>query len=125
MCHLIGADEARLANDGTVAGPVFETFVATEIARQITWQDNAPRQYHYRDRDGREVDIVLERRDGTVVGIEVKSAASASPSDFRGLRHLRERLGDRFKAGVLVYTGSNTVPFGDRLAAVPLTGLWT
>lgn len=125
LCHLIGADEQRLTEDGAVAGPVFETFVATEVARQITWQDNAPRQYHYRDRDGREVDIVLERRDGTVVAIEVKSAASASPSDFRGLRHLRDRLGDRFKAGVLLYTGPSTVPFGDRLAAVPLRGLWS
>jgi uncharacterized protein len=124
LCHLIGADERRLAEDGAVAGPVFETFVATEVARQIAWQDNAPRQYHYRDRDGREVDIVLERREGTVVGIEVKSAASASPSDFRGLRHLRDRLGNRFKAGVLLYTGPNTVPFGDRLAAIPLSGLW-
>ena len=124
LCHLIGADEQRVAEDGAVAGLVFETFVATEIARQIAWQDNAPRQYHYRDRDGREVDIVLERRDGTVIGIEVKSAASASPNDFRGLRHLRDRLGDRFKAGVLLYTGPSTVPFGDRLAAVPLNGLW-
>lgn len=124
LCHLIGADERRLARDGEVAGPVFETFVATEVARQITWQDNAPRQYHYRDREGREVDIILERRDGTVAAIEVKSAASASPSDFRGLRHLRDRLGDRFTAGVLLYTGPNTVPFGDRLAAVPFSGLW-
>ena len=124
LCHLIGADEQRLAEDGAVAGLVFETFVAIEVARQIAWQDNAPRQYHYRDRDGREVDIVLERREGTVVGIEVKSAASASPIDFRGLRHLRDRLGNRFKAGILLYTGPNTVPFGDRLAAVPLSGLW-
>jgi len=124
LCHLIGADEQRLASDGAIAGMVFETFVATELARQITWQDNAPRQYHYRDRDGREVDIVLERRDGSVVGIEVKSAASVSTGDLRGLRHLRDRLGDRFKAGVLLYTGPSTVPFGDRLAAVPLEGLW-
>lgn len=124
LCHLIAADEQRLAEDSTVAGLVFETFVATEIARQIAWQGNAPRQYHYRDRDGREVDIILERRDGAVVAIEVKSAASASSSDFRGLRHLRDRLGDRFKAGVLLYTGPSTVPFGDRLAAVPLGGLW-
>jgi predicted AAA+ superfamily ATPase len=102
----------------------FETFVATELARQITWQDNAPSQHHYRDRDGREVDVVLERRDGSVVGIEVKSSASASSSDFRGLRQLRDKLGDRFKAGVLLYTGPSTVPFSDRLAAVPLIGLW-
>lgn len=124
LCHLVGADEQRLATDGAIAGMVLETFVATEIARQIAWQDNAPSQYHYRDRDGREVDVILERRDGTVVGVEVKSSASASSSDFRGLRHLRDKLGERFKAGVLLYTGPSTVPFGDRLAAVPLSGLW-
>lgn len=124
LCHLLGIDEARIAADGTLAGVVFETFVATEIARQIAWQDDAPRQYHYRDRDGREVDIVLERRGGAVVGLEVKSSASVSPRDFRGLRHLRDKLGDRFKGGVVLYTGPSTVPFGDRLAAVPLAGLW-
>ena len=125
LCHLVGVDADRLAADGVVAGPVFETFVATEIARQIAWQDDIPRQFHYRDRDGREVDVVLERRDGSVVAAEVKTAASASTSDFRGLRHLRDRLGDRFKAGILLYTGPSSVPFGDRLAAVPLSALWS
>jgi len=95
-----------------------------EIRRQISWQDNAPRMFHYRDRDGREVDVVLERRDGSVAAVEIKTAASASPGDFRGLRHLRDKLGTRFKAGVLLYTGEYTVPFGDRLAAIPLRGLW-
>jgi len=124
LCYLVGADADRVARDGAVAGMAFETFVAMELRRQIAWQENAPRQFHYRDRDGREVDVVLERRDGSVIGVEVKTAASVSPSDFRGLRHLRDRLGERFKAGVLLYTGPNTVPFGDRLAAVPLCGLW-
>jgi len=124
LCHLVGADADRLAADGPIAGMAFETFVAMELRRQIAWQENAPRQFHYRDRDGREVDAVLERRDGSVVGIEVKTAASASARDFRGLRHLRDKLGSRFKAGVLLYTGPSTVPFGDRLAAVPLEGLW-
>jgi predicted AAA+ superfamily ATPase len=124
LCHLIGVDVDRLAEDGEIAGMVFETFVAMELRRQIVWQDNAPRLYHYRDRDGREVDVVLERRDGSVVGVEVKTAASASTADFRGLRHLRDKLGERFKAGVLLYTGESVVPFGDRLAAVPLCGLW-
>lgn len=124
LCHLIGVDAERLAKDGGIAGMAFETFVAMELRRQVAWQDNAPRLFHYRDRDGREVDVVLERRDGSVVAVEVKSAASASPKDFRGLRHLRDKLGERFKAGVLLYTGESTVPFGDRLVAVPLRGLW-
>lgn len=124
-CHLIGADAERLRNDGAVAGPVFETFVAMELGRQAAWHQNPPQLFHYRDRDGREVDVVLERRDGTVAAVEVKTAASISSGDFRGLRHLRDKLGARFKAGVVLYTGERTVPFEDRLAAVPLSGLWT
>lgn len=124
LCHLIGVDAARLAQVGSIAGPAFETFVAMELRRQIAWQEDAPRLFHYRDREGREVDLVLERRDGSVAAVEVKTGASASSSDFRGLRHLRDRLGPRFKAGVLLYTGEHTVPFEDRLAAVPLSGLW-
>lgn len=124
LCFLIGADADRIADDGAVAGMTFETFVAMELLRQSSWEEQTPRLFHYRDRDGREVDLILERRDGSVAAVEVKTAASVSASDFRGLRHLRERLGERFKAGVLLYTGQNTVPFEDRLAAVPLGGLW-
>lgn len=125
LCHLIGADAARLAEDGALAGMVFETFAAIELRRQIASQDDAPRQFHYRDRDGREVDIVLERRDGSVIAIEVKTAASVSAGDFRALRYLRDKLGERFKGGVLLYTGEQTVPFSDRLVAVPFKGLWS
>ena len=60
-----------------------------------------------------------------MVGVEVKSAATARAYDFRGLAFLRDRLGSRFKAGLVVYTGERTLPFGDRLAAVGLAGLWT
>jgi uncharacterized protein len=125
LSHLVGADAARINTDGRIAGSFFETFVVNELRRQITWQQDPPRQYHYRDRDGREVDVVLERRDGSIVGIEAKAAASVSSSDFRGLRHLREKLGSRFKFGALLYAGQRSLPFGDRLAAVPVSGLWS
>jgi predicted AAA+ superfamily ATPase len=124
LAHLIGADETKLARDGRVTGMLFETFAVTEILRQAEWQPESVRLYHHRDRDGREVDLILERRDGTVVGVEAKAAASVGPADLRGLRQVRDALGDRFKAGVLLYMGANTLPFGDRLAAVPLSGLW-
>jgi predicted AAA+ superfamily ATPase len=82
------------------------------------------RLYHYRDRDGREVDAILERHDGAVIGIEAKAAASVGAADFRGLTRVREALGDRFKAVAVIYTGANTATFGDRLLAIPLEGLW-
>lgn len=124
LAHLIGADERRIETDLGLGGMFFETFVATELQRQASWSDDRPAFFHFRDRDQREVDVVIERRDGSIIAIEVKAAATVHERDFRGLDHLRSKLGRRFRAGVLLYAGANTVSFGDRLAAAPISGLW-
>lgn len=125
LAYLVGADERRIKTDLDLGGRFYESFVAMELHRQISWLDDRPQLFHFRDRDQREVDIVIEHRDGSVTAVEVKSAATVHRRDLRGLTHLRDRLGTRFKAGALLYTGANTVPFGDRLAAVPICGLWS
>jgi predicted AAA+ superfamily ATPase len=125
LAHLMNVDERRLARDGVLAGPIFETFVAMEIARQLDWTEYRASLFHYRDSQQREVDVVLELPSGEVAGVEVKTAATVSAKDFAGLRHLRDRLGERFTMGVVLYTGPNALSFGDRLTAVPLCGLWT
>jgi uncharacterized protein len=124
LASLVGADERRIEKDLNLGGMFYETFAAVELDRQISWLDDRPQLFHFRDREQREVDIVLEHRDGSVSGVEVKASATVRAQDFRGLRHLKDKLGDRFKAGALLYAGANTVPFGERLAAVPLCGLW-
>ncbi|MGH2875709.1 MAG: ATP-binding protein [Solirubrobacteraceae bacterium] len=124
LTHLTNVDTERIINDSTLAGPIFETFAAMELARQCDWAQNRASLFHYRDKQQREVDIVLELGSGEVAGVEIKTAASASPKDFAGLRHLRDKLGTSFKAGIVLYTGRRTLDFGDRLAAVPLCGLW-
>ena len=125
LTHLLNVNAERLARDGASAGSIFETFVAMELARQCDWADSHASLFHYRDKQQREVDIVLELGSGEVAGVEVKSAATVRARDFAGLRHLRDKLGDRFKAGVVIYTGERSLPFGDRLTAVPLCGLWS
>ncbi len=124
LAFLIGSGEQRIIDDGAVAGMVLESFVAMELLRQSDWLDEPVRLYHYRDKQQREVDIVIERHSGEVAGIEVKASATVSGRDFAGLRYLRDKLGSRFKGGVVLYTGSHTLPFGERLAAVPVQGLW-
>lgn len=124
LAYLVGADERRIETDLNLGGMFFETFVAIELHRQASWLDDRPALFHFRDRDQREVDIVIEHRDGSVSAVEVKAAATVHPNDFRGLDHLKEKLGSRFKAGALLYTGAGTVSFSDRLAAVPISGLW-
>jgi predicted AAA+ superfamily ATPase len=124
LAYLVGADERRIETDLALGGMFYETFVAMELHRQISCLDDRPQLFHFRDRDQREVDIVIEHRDGSVSAVEVKSAATVHERDFRGLNHLKNKLGAKFRAGALLYAGADTVPFGDRLAAVPLCGLW-
>jgi len=79
---------------------------------------------HFRDRSGVEVDVLVERADETVIGFEVNSATSAGARDAAGLRFLRDRLGPRLSAGVVLHTGPISASLGDRLWAVPVSGLW-
>lgn len=125
LAFLIGANEQRIAGDGAVSGMAFESFVAMELLRQSDWADEPVSLYHYRDKEQREVDVIIERYGGEVAGVEIKASATVGDRDFAGLRYLRDKLGNRFKGGVVLYVGSDTLPFGDRLAAVPLSGLWS
>lgn len=113
----------RLAN-AAVGGAFVESFVVAELTRQAATIDEALTFAHFRDRSGVEVDIVIERADGGVVAIEVKSARSVNPRDAGGLTFLRDRLGDRFQCGILFHTGPLTARLGDRLWAVPIAALW-
>jgi uncharacterized protein len=124
LTHLLNLDSARLGAADNASGAVFETFAAMELYRQRDWARSRPSLFHYRDKQQREVDIVLELGSGEIAGVEIKTAATVRASDFSGLRHLRDRLGKRFQSGVVLYTGQRTLSFGDRLAAVPLCGLW-
>jgi hypothetical protein len=125
LTHLLRADAKSIANDGALAGRAFETYVVGEIARQSTWFDDTLHLYHYRDKAKREVDLLIERNDGVLCGIEVKASAMVDRRDARGLIYLRDRLGDRFRCGMVLYAGRATLPLGDRLWAVPLEGLWS
>lgn len=107
-----------------VAGGLFEGFVAGELRRQLGWSESSASLFHFRDRDGREVDLVLESADRKVAGIEMKAAGSVSQSDFKGVMFLRDKLQERFSMGVVFYTGTQAVPFGDRLWALPYSALW-
>ncbi len=122
--HLSGRTPARVKRDDALAGPLVENLALGELARQLTWSATYAHLYHYRDRDGREIDAVLEHNDGRVVAIEVKAAASVNIGDFRHLDALARKIGDRLHRAVVLYTGDRTVPFGPRMSAVPIDALW-
>lgn len=124
LINVSAAGAGQRANP-TVAGQLIETFTIGEIRRQLGWSERPARLYHYREQAGAEVDIVIETPDGRIAALEVKSAATVRPGDIRWLTAQRDRLGHRFTAGLILHTGPNTQPLGDRLAAVPLDVLWS
>ncbi|WP_327640736.1 ATP-binding protein [Kribbella sp. NBC_00482] len=122
--NLLGLDADSLRQPAGPLGPLLEGFVAMELARQLTWSQQRAELYHYRTKDQVEVDIVLENRRGQVVAIDVKAASTVKGEDFRGLRHLADRLGDDLQIGIVLYTGQQTLPFGPRFRAIPISALW-
>jgi hypothetical protein len=123
-CALLGMDSKALAEDRNMLGQLLETFVFQELRRQASWHEESVAFHHFRDRDGAEVDIVLEHAGRQVAGIEVKAAGTVTAADFRGLRKLKDAAGKRFRAGVVLYDGETLAPFGDGLYAVPISCLW-
>ena len=114
----------RVRRNRDLLGALLESFVFSEVLKLMSAADMPLTPYHFRDQQMQEVDIVLERADGMVAGIEVKASATVRSADFGGLRRLAEACGQQFARGVVLYDSKDVVPFGDRLLAAPLSALW-
>lgn len=125
LCHTLGyhLEDLPLQNP-TLFGHVLENFVASELIKQLSFGDLRANLFHFRTSDGKEVDFVLERPNGQLAGIEVKAAGQVQASDFKGLHELQQQVGADFLAGVILYQGTELIPFAEKLWAVPLPMLW-
>lgn len=128
--HLLRLTREKLARRSPQAltefGHLVETFVVAEVLKQVSWLDRPATVGHWRTRDGAEVDIVLERSDGAVAGIEVKASSRVASGDSRPLATLAERLGDRWLGGTVLYLGAHTASLDSqrRIVAAPVDALW-
>ena len=117
---------ARSGAMTTAEGPAVETFIACELMRLISASSTQASLHWWRNnKTGDEVDFVIERVDGRIVGIEVKSAREYRTQDAKGLRALRETLQDRFHRGFVLYCGDNVMSVGDDVWAAPFSLLWS
>jgi len=124
MTHLLDADATRIAQDDSLSGRAYESFVAMELARLLPHTETMPRMRHWRGAHGEEVDIVLEDRSGRVVGVEIKSGSTVRRTDLRGLSRFRALAGERFVAGLVLCTARQTTPLGQGIWATPIEALW-
>lgn len=106
-------------------GALMETFIVNELAKQATRSVAQVRLHHWRISGGAEVDVVLEREDGQIVGIESKARGTVTANDFQGLAALRDQVGDQFRQGIVLHTDKRgSVNYGERLLSLPIAALW-
>ena len=122
-CHLLGLRREQQLLASPHYGGLLESLVFMECGKHAAWAEEAVALWHFRDNRKREVDIVLERADSRIVGVEVKASATVRQEDFKGLAALADFAGSAFERGVLFYGGPDPLPFhfaGNRFHALPL-----
>jgi hypothetical protein len=125
LAHTLGATVDRLNAEGNLAGAVLENFVLMELRKQCAWSATQPELFFWRTASGQEVDIVLEDRNGRVAGIEVKAATTLGGHDMRGLQALADAVGKKWVRGVVLYAGTEVIPFAANQHGVPVSRLWS
>ncbi len=125
MCHLMDIDiKKSREKDPVFFGHIIENFVATELIKLLSFSDIKAELLHFRTSDGKEIDFVLERPDGSILAIEIKSSELVSEHDFKNIRLLAELNKNKLIGGIVLYSGKEPVPFGENLWAVPFHILW-
>jgi predicted AAA+ superfamily ATPase len=124
LAHLLGLTLDRLELDAGLIGGVLENFVLMELKKQSAWSDIEPQLFYWRTASRQEVDIVLEDSAGHLVGVEIKASATLGIGDVHGLQVLANAAGKRWIRGVVLYTGTEVIPFASNLHGVPVPCLW-
>ena len=123
-CSLLSLNPTTLESDRKLFGQMLENFVYLELVRQASWQDASISFHHYRDKDQKEVDIVMEFDGRQILGVEVKASRTVRRGDFSGLRKLQAISNERFVAGAIFYCGDMCISFEKNMFALPISILW-
>jgi hypothetical protein len=122
---ILRLDTRAVLRDGDLLGRVLDTFVASQIRSDLPVTESRPRLFHLRTEQGRhEVDLIAELAGGPAVGIEVKATSAPRSGDARHLVWLRDALGHRFAAGVVLHTGTGVYQLDQGITAAPICALW-
>ena len=120
---------ARLKLNGDLYGRVIETFALNQLRAELEALSMRDALSHLRTHKGaHEIDAVIETTDGGIVAIEVKSANRHRPGDIKHIEWLAGRVGDRFRLGLVLTTGTHISNVrsdkNDRIWAAPISVLW-
>ncbi|MBR1648851.1 MAG: ATP-binding protein [Alphaproteobacteria bacterium] len=124
MSSILNWHYSDIALDADRYGKLIETFIFNELKTQTDLAYDYS-LYHYRDRENREIDFIIENADGDILGIEVKGGSRVGKDDFKHLSWFGNTMAKNKKfLGIVLYSGENTLYFGENMAAVPSACLW-
>ncbi|QQR55944.1 MAG: ATP-binding protein [Candidatus Melainabacteria bacterium] len=125
MASTLGWREEQVSLDPDRIGKLFETFIFNELAAQIDASEDEYTLFHYRDREQREIDFLVERDDGALLGIEIKSGSAVKREHFKHLQWFKENLAGKTPfIGIVLYSGNTSGSMGDGMWAIPIGSLW-
>jgi predicted AAA+ superfamily ATPase len=126
IAAVTGTDTNAVLRDARLLGQIIDTFVAAQLRAELPLATWDARMFHLRQEGGRrEVDLLIEVAGARIIGIEVKASGVPKPDAGRHLAWLRDELGANFLYGLVLYTGPRIQQLGDRIAAVPISTLWS
>jgi predicted AAA+ superfamily ATPase len=117
---LLGAEAWDATSPSPHAGALFETYVHAQLAPLCEVSEPPTALHFYRDHAQVEVDFVLERA-GRLVPLEVKSGATVTGADARGIEALVDLFPSECRFGLVLYGGDQVFPLSARAVAVPLS----
>ena len=121
VANILGWDEDGVYMDESKNGKLVETWVYQQLAA-IAEAEGGYAISHYRDNRKREIDFMVERKDGALLGVEVK-AGRASIEDFRHLKWFAANLAKTQFTGIVLHSGDKSLRIGEGLYAVPMRAL--
>ena len=125
MASILNWHLNQIELDADRSGKLIESWIYNELAALVDAGDGKYQLFHYRDREKREIDFLIENENGTLLGIEVKAGSSISTTDFKHLRWFKDHLAkDRPFIGIVLYGGDYAGSMGNDLWAVPFGGMF-
>ncbi len=121
-----GVSEHEIVHDGDLRGRWFDAFAAMQLRAEFAVSSPRMAMHHLRIEGGRhEIDLVIDVGRGRLFGIEFKAGTAPTRWDARHLLWLRDELGENFAGGIVLHAGQAVIELDDRIAALPLSAMWT
>ena len=114
----------KVLQDRDLFKPFLEAFVISEIRKLASWSSGQHNFSFFKNKDGTNVDIIIENQRRQIVGIVVSTSVVPRESEFKDLHLLAKQCGSDFLVGVVFYDGTEIVSFGNQMLAVPISCLW-